>query len=95
MRRAILAYHDKQMLLDGAVVELKIWQVPEPVRGSTHRLKYRLYYGRDGVRIVGYDNEAGKGDHRHIDGREESYRFASMKQLMTDFLADVRRARGE
>jgi len=33
-------------------------------------LKYSLFYGRSGVREVGYDNECGKGDHRHFKGGE-------------------------
>lgn len=95
MARAVLAYHDKQTQPDGAIVELKIWDVPAPLAGSTHRLKYSLFYGREGERIVGYDNERGKGDHRHIEGREEPYAFTSVEQLIADFLADVRQARGE
>jgi hypothetical protein len=51
--------------------------------------------GRPGERLVGYDNERGKGDHRHIEGREEPYKFGSAEQLVKDFLADVRRQRGE
>lgn len=72
---------------------MKLWHVPEPVRGSRHAFKYRLFYGRDGERLVGYDNEAGKGDHRHYRGREEAYLFTTPEQLMADFLADVRAAR--
>lgn len=67
--RAVLAYHDKQVLSDGTLVEMKVWAVPKPVAGSRHTLKYSLFYGRDGERLVGYDNERGKGDHRHIQGR--------------------------
>jgi hypothetical protein len=44
--RARLAFHDKQVLRDGSIVEMKIWEVPESVRGSKHRLKYSLFYGR-------------------------------------------------
>jgi hypothetical protein len=44
---------------------------------------------------VGYDNEPGKGDHRHIEGKEERYAFSTVETLMADFLADVRRLRGE
>lgn len=44
---------------------------------------------------MSYDNERGKGDHRHIEGREEAYAFTSVEQLIEDFLADVRRLRGE
>jgi sugar-specific transcriptional regulator TrmB len=42
---------------------------------------------------VGYDNERGKGDHRHIEGREMRYRFVSVEQLVADFLTDVERIR--
>ena len=93
--KAVLAFHDKQVLPDGAIVEMKIWQVPEPVPGSAHGLKYSLFYGRPGKRIVGYDNERGKGDHRHIEGKEEHYAFSTSEKLIEDFLADVHRLRGE
>jgi hypothetical protein len=78
---------------DGAFVEMVIWKVPDPVPGSRHGYKYRLFYGRPGKRLVGYDNERGKGDHRHLAGREEPYRFTRVEKLMTDFLDDVRRLR--
>lgn len=93
--RAVLVFSDKQALPDGAIVEMVIWQLPGPVPGSRHRLKYRLYYGLPGRRVVGYDNETGKGDHRHIGDREERYHFTTPEQLVADFLADVRRERGE
>jgi hypothetical protein len=54
-----------------AILEMVIWQVPEPVEGSVHRYKrykHRLFYGRSGRRIVGYDNERSKGDDRHVGG---------------------------
>jgi hypothetical protein len=93
--KAQLAFHDKQVLSDGAIVEMKIWELATPVVGSTHQLKYSLFYGLDGERIVGYDNERGKGDHRHIEGKQQRYEFTSVERLMADFLADVRRIRGE
>jgi len=43
----------------------------------------------DGVRIVGFDNERGKGDHCHIDGKELPYAFTSVDQLLEDFIATV------
>jgi hypothetical protein len=95
MAKAVLEFHDKQRLPDGAIVEMKIWSVPKPVPGSRHELKYSLFYGLAGERPVSYDNERGKGDHRHIEGREEAYAFTSVEQLIEDFLADVRRLRGE
>ena len=86
---ATLAFRQKYELDDGAIVEMVIWSVPHAVAGSDHGFKYRLYHGKDGRRIVGYDNERGKGDHRHSHGRERSYRFVSPEQLIADFLADV------
>ena len=93
--KATLALHDKQVLPDGAIVEMKIWQLATSLRGSAHTLKYSLYYGKDNKRLVGYDNERGKGDHRHIEGGQERYVFTSVEQLIADFLADVRGIRGE
>src|SRR5205809_3917548 len=55
--KAVLAFHDKQVLPDGSIVEMKIWNVPQSVRGSAHGLKYSLFYGRSGERRVVYDNE--------------------------------------
>jgi hypothetical protein len=72
-----------------------IWRVPAAVAGSRHQFKYRLYYGKGDERIVGYGNERGKGDHRHVRGRELPYRFRSPDSLIADFLADVDEARRE
>jgi hypothetical protein len=91
---AQLLFHAKRVYDDRAIVELKIWAVPQPVPGSPHSLKYSLYYGRHGERLVGYDNERGKGDHRRYAGREEPYAFSSVEQLVADFERDVARLRG-
>jgi hypothetical protein len=79
---------------DGAIVEIMLWRVPLPVPPSKHGLKYSLFYGRPGVREVGYDNERGKGDHRHFQGTETAYGFSTVEQLMADFWSDVRTLRG-
>ncbi len=71
MAKAALIYYDKTALANGGVVEMKIWQLPAADAERPHGLKYSLFYGRDGQRIVGYDNESGKGDHRHYRDREE------------------------
>ena len=94
MAPATLIRHIKRRYDDGMVLEVKLWAVPAPVPGSPHRLKYSLFYGRKGERLVGYDNEAGKGDHRHYGDREEPYAFTTPERLVADFLADVRRVRG-
>jgi hypothetical protein len=72
---------------------MKLWQVPNPVRGSKHEFKYSLFYGREGQRLVGYDNEAGKGDHRHYGATERAYLFTTPERLIADFVADVLRVR--
>ena len=95
MPDARLLYDLKRQYDDGHIVQARIWSVPSPVRGSGHRLKYSLFYGLPGQRLVGYDNEAGKGDHRHYGDRQERYPFMSLGQLVTDFMADVARLRGE
>jgi hypothetical protein len=95
MPPAEVLFHSKRVFDDGAIVELKIWLVPERVQGSRHGLKYSLYYGCDGRRLVGYDNERGKGDHRHYADREEEYPFTSVERLLADFEADVMRLRGD
>jgi hypothetical protein len=92
--KAQLLFHERRLFDDGAIMEMKIWRVPEPVPPSTHGLKYSLFYGYPGRRLVGYDNERRKGDHRHLDDQELPYTFESVEQLMADFLADVRRMRG-
>lgn len=93
--RASLIFRLKNRLDDGAIVEMVIWQVPHPIAGSAHRSKYRLYFGKGGNRVVGYDNERGKGDHRHLRGRESTYLFTSPDKLIADFLADVEGARAK
>jgi hypothetical protein len=94
MAGGALVFHSKRVFDDGAIAELKIWALAEPVLGSTHRLKYSLYYGQAGHRVVGYDNERGKGDHRHYGDRQESYAFTTVEQLVADFENDVRTLRG-
>ena len=74
---------------------MSIWMVPRPVHGSNHLLKYSLFYGRPGIRMIGYDNERGKGDHRHFGNREEVYSFTTPERLIEDFLAEVKQLRGE
>lgn len=93
--KATRAFYDRGEFPDGAIVEMTIWRVPEPVSGSARAFKYSLFYGIPGKRLVGYDNERGKGDHRHFKGREARYAFSSVEQLVSDFLSDVRRVRGE
>jgi len=95
MPKAVLLLHRKRIYNDGAISEVVLWQLPRPVLGSLHQFKYRLFYGTAGGRAVGYDNERGKGDHRHINGVEEPYRFVSLDTLLADFEADVAELRAK
>ena len=88
---AVLLARAKEVRDDGFIVEVVIWQLPEPVPPSTHMFKYRLYYGAGGVSHVRYDNERGKGDHRHIGAEEHPYVFSSVEQLLEDFRSDIER----
>jgi Family of unknown function (DUF6516) len=92
--KARLLFRERRLFDDGAIMEMKIWRVPKPVPPTGHGLKYSLFYGYPGRRLVGYDNERAKGDHRHLGGRELPYNFVSVEQLVADFLADIRRIRG-
>lgn len=92
---AKLIYRDKYIYADGAIREMVIWQLPKADNGRLHGLKYRLYYGYPGNCLVRYDNERGKGDHRHEGNQENRYTFVSVAQLVEDFRADIARLRGE
>ena len=63
----------------------------KPLGGSTHSYKYRLALVVDGVCVLRYDNEAGKGDHKHVGDRQLPYRFSNVDDLLADFGQDVRR----
>jgi hypothetical protein len=78
-------------LSEGAFAELVLWRVPKPVPGSTHHFKYRLAYVVNGACVVRFDNESGKGDHRHFDTRERPYTFETPEKLIADFRADIAR----
>jgi hypothetical protein len=87
-----LIVQERRIDANGGIMEIKVWRVPNPVRPATHGYKYSLFYGRPGVRLVGFDNEQGKGDHMHIAGTEKPYAFVNLEQLLDDFLDEVRKA---
>jgi uncharacterized protein YwbE len=95
MAKAVLLYHDKADWPDGCIVEMTIWRLPTTSGERPHGLKYSLFYGRAGQRIVGYDNETGKGDHCHHGDKEQPYAFVDVETLIADFVTDVRKERGE
>jgi hypothetical protein len=82
---------DRIAYADEAFAEIVVWLVPKPLPGSSHLYKYRLAFVVRGVCQLRYDNEAGKGDHRHSRGRESAYRFTSLDRLFADFEREARR----
>ena len=86
---AVLVAQAKEVRDDGSIIEIVVWELSEPLAPSTHCYKYRLYYGAAGISRVRYDNERGKGDHRHLGDREDDYFFTTVEQLLADFESDV------
>jgi len=93
-RRATLVIDRKFTLEDGSIIEAVVWELPIPLKGSPHRYKFRLYYGRHGECLVRFDNEQGKGDRKHIRGVEAQYTFRDIPTLLKDFREEIERAGG-
>lgn len=76
---------------ESAFAELVLWRLPKPAEGSLHKFKYRLAYVVRGNCVLRYDNEVGKGDHRHFGNKESVYVFTTPEQLIADFQNDITR----
>lgn len=85
----------ERRVLEVGFVEVIVWMLPQALSGSTHSFKYRLAYIVECECVLRYDNESGKGDHRHVGTEETAYEFVSVDQLLDDFLADVAAWKGE
>jgi hypothetical protein len=88
---AVLLMQRRVVLAPDAFVEVTIWRVPQPLPPSAHAFKYRLAYVVGGECVLRYDNERGKGDHRHVGTASTAYAFLTPDQLMVDFNADIQR----
>lgn len=91
--KAKCVFQRRQVMAEGRTVEGVIWKVPAPVPPSIHEYKYRLAYLVDGARVLGFDNERGKGDHCHIGGEEMPYVFRGVEQLAEDFIQAIEQRR--
>ena len=89
--KAVELLRDRIVYAEDAFAELVLWQVPKPLEGSRHSYKYRLAYIVRGECVLRYDNEIGKGDHRHYGGRESDYSFSTPEKLVADFQRDIKR----
>jgi len=81
--------NERHIVSENAFVEMVVWRVPLPLSGSSHDFKYRLAFVVDGQCVVRYDNEAGKGDHKHLGEEEMPYVFTTPQALLDDFWNDV------
>lgn len=88
--KAKLLFKDRGQLSPQAFYEATVWDVPEPVPPSEHSFKYSLVLIENGVRVLGFDNERGKGDHKHVGQAEFDYPFVSIDQLLADFFSEVK-----
>ena len=89
--KALPLIRRRVVLAADAFVEVVVWRVREPVPPASHPFKYRLAYVVEGQCVVRYDNERGKGDHRHAGNAESVYSFTTPEQLISDFEAEVKR----
>jgi Family of unknown function (DUF6516) len=89
--RAVLLIRRRVVLAEDAFADIVVWRLPKVTPPSKHAFKYRLAYVVGSECVLRYDNELGKGDHRHFGDRERSYRFSTPERLMADFSADIGR----
>ena len=94
--KAELIRHEKIIDELENTIEIKMWKLPEPTVDKPDGYKYSLVYIVGHIRVIGYDNSEGKGDHRHIKNKTEPYRFVNLKKLAHDFYNDIEKyKRGE
>jgi hypothetical protein len=87
--KAVLLISRRIVLAEDAFAEMKVWHVPSPVPPSAHAYKYRLAYVVRDECLLRYDNERGKGDHRHVGEIEQPYAFSTIETLIDDFFRDI------
>jgi Family of unknown function (DUF6516) len=86
-------YDERYPIGEEEFVEMVIWRLPRQLPGSAHRFKYRMALVVGNECVLRYDNEAGKGDHRHVRKRQTPYRFVDPDTLIEDFWRDVEEMR--
>jgi hypothetical protein len=91
--KAELLMRERLVLSRRAFVDIVIWKLPKPLAGSRHIFKYRLAYIANQRCVLRFDNEAGKGDHKHLDEVEVPYLFTNLDALQADFWAEIMRRR--
>jgi Family of unknown function (DUF6516) len=87
--KAQILLNQRQPIAENAFVEMVVWHVPSPISGIIHSFKYRLALVVNGCCVLRYDNETGKGDHKHMGEHEIPYDFTTPQTLLNDFWNDV------
>ena len=88
---ASLLLRTRIIFAENALAEILLWRVTKPLQGSLHAFRYQLAYVVGQKCVLRYDNEAGKGDHRHRNNAERAYRFTTPEKLIADFQTDIER----
>jgi hypothetical protein len=89
--KAALLLDERHVVAGNAFVELVVWRLGSRLPASGHDFKYRL--ALDGRCVLRYDNESGKGDHRHVGKKVDPYGFSTPERLLEDFWSEVDRWR--
>jgi hypothetical protein len=84
-----LMLRERRIIGEDRFAEMVIWKLPQPVPGSLHDFKYRLAFVVDEVCVMRFDNESGKGDHKHVGTREVPYVFTGLEKLVADFFDEI------
>jgi hypothetical protein len=87
--KAALLLRERLALAPDAFAELVVWRVPRPVVGSRHSFKYRLALVVEEQCVLRYDNEAGKGNHKHFGAEELPFALISIDDLLAAVWRDV------
>lgn len=89
--KATELFRQRIVYAENKFAELVLWRLAQPLAGSRHSFKYRLAYVVNEICVLRYDNEAGKGDHRHWGAKESAYKFSTPERLLADFQGDIER----
>lgn len=81
--------NERYITTEEAFVEMVVWRLPSPAPGSRHVFKYRLALVLNGNYVLRFDNERGKGDHKHVGEDKTPYLFTTPQNLLNDFWNDV------
>jgi hypothetical protein len=88
---ARLLLRERRIIAEDRFAEIVVWELPRPVAGSRHSFKYRLALVVDEQCVLRFDNETGKGDHKHAGAVEVPYCLYEPGAALADFWGEVER----